>query len=147
MSMKTWINGAKGGEVRKVIETNFNTLFRHLSSNVLTLTTQERNLLGETYTRPGLRVYDITLDKWFKYSNGAWVECPSDYTYEFTKSDWSDGNIVLRADIHHIKNPVVELYMSNNDEYIPVIGGVSVDTKYNITLSTDMPFSGKVVVK
>lgn len=145
--METWINGAKGRDVRRVIEQNFNTLSRHLSSNILALTTQERTTLNSAYLRAGLKVYDITLDKWFLYSGTAWVECPEEYSYEFTNDNWSNGNLILRYETHRIKCPVVQLYFKDNNAYSPVIGGVYVDDDYNIILSSDMPFSGKVVVK
>ena len=146
-AMKTWRDGAYGDEVKGIIEQNFNILSKHLASNVLTLTTQERQLLGSDYIRAGLRVYDITLDKWFKYTGSAWEECSSEYVCNFTRSAWLRNTIYIGFESHHIKNPIVELYIKDGNGYESVFGGVSIDEDFNITVSTDIPFDGKVVVK
>lgn len=146
-TMEKWINGAEGREVKRVIDKNFQILARHLSSNMLSLTTQERTLLSNDYVREGLRVYDTTLDRWFKYSGNSWVECPAEYIANITLSSWTDNLIYINFNTHHIKNPIVQLYINDGIGYSPVLGGVSIDAEFNITLYTDMPFVGRVVIK
>lgn len=146
-TMEKWVNGAEGKEVKRVIDQNFQTLARHLSSNMLSLTTQERKLLSSDYISEGLRVYDTTLDRWFKYTGKSWIECPAEYIANITLSSWTENLIYIDFNTHHIKNPIVQLYINDGAGYSPVIGGVTVDAEFNISLSTDMPFTGKVVVK
>lgn len=150
--METWVNGASGSEVKNVIEKNFNTLSEHLSSNILALTTDERMSLSGNYISEGLRVFDKTLEVWFKYSKNSWEECPVDknslrYTANIMKYDWKDNIIYIAFSTHKVQNPIVQLYIQEGNGYSPVFGGVIVDDNFNITLTTDLPFAGKVVVK
>lgn len=150
--LKTWRNGEKAGVIQKIIENNFKILGRHLSQNVLCLSTAERETLSSEYLTQGLKVYDTTKKRWFSY-NGVgwdeenWGEGSSEYTMDIQTSDWSAGAIIIPYTKHLKRNPNVQLFMKNEDVYLAVMGGVEIDADYNITLSTDMPFEGRVVIK
>ena len=150
LMIKTWKNGALGGEVKKIIDYNFNVVSKYLSKNVRTLSTQERKLLSSDYLSEDLLVFDTDEKQWYKYSRDSWIKTSVEnkmYTQGISTSDWVNGNITILFDQHSIENPVVQLFMKNNDSFIPVLGGVKIDDKHNITLSTDLPFDGKVVIK
>lgn len=146
LALKKWNNGALGRDVKKIIEGNFDILERHLNSTVLTLSTSERELLSDIYKSEGLRVYDKTLDKWYKYTNGSWVSC-SEFTIEINTSDWIENIISIPFSVHHIKNPVVQVYIRVSNTYSLIMESVTVDANHNIQLFTDLPFAGKVVIK
>ena len=69
------------------------------------------------------------------------------YTRDISADDWTNNGISIPFSVHDIENPTVQLFMENNGLFDIVLGGVEVDSKYNVTLSTDLPFSGKVVIK
>lgn len=98
---KTWRNGAKGGEVKNIIDYNFNVVSKVLKK----------------------------------------------YTQNITVADWTDNNISIPFSKHGVDNPSVQLFISYDGSFKPVLGGVRVDSEYNITLSTDLPFDGRIVVK
>lgn len=148
--IKTWRNGAKGSEVKSVIDYNFNVVSRFLSKDIKALSTQERNLLPSDYLSENTLVFDTDEKQWYSYSNGFWIETSVDngiYTQSISMYDWLNNNIKIPFEQHGIKNPSVQLLIRNDRSFIPVIGGVEIDYEYNITLSTDLPFNGKVVIK
>ena len=148
--IKTWRNGAKGSEVKSVIDYNFNMVSRYLSKDIKALSTQERNLLSPDYLSENTLVFDTDVERWYKYSNGSWVAISVDnsaFIQSISIDDWTDNTINILFNQHGIENPVVQLFMGNEDSYTPVLGGVKIDSEYNIVLSTDLPFDGKVVIK
>ena len=147
MSLKTWRNGDSAEVVQKIIEYNFKLLGRYLSSNMFCLSSSERKTLSSDYLREGLIIYDTTENTWYKYVSGAWKKSPIEYNLTITETDWVNNEITINFPTHLITNPIVQLFIKDDNSYTPVIGGVSVDNSFNITLSTDMPFNGKVVVK
>ena len=98
---KTWRNGAKGAEVRNVIDYNFNVVSKALKK----------------------------------------------YTQDINADDWMDKNISIPFSKHGIENPTVQLFIKNGDSFDSVLGCVKIDSEYNVVLSTDLPFSGRVVLK
>ena len=98
---KTWRNGAKGREVKSIIDYNFN-----VASKVL-----------------------------------------KKYTQDIGTGDWTDNSIFIPFSKHGIENPTVQLFIKYDNSFNPVLGGVKIDSEYNITLSTDLPFDGRIVVK
>ena len=98
---KTWRNGAKGAEVRNVIEYNFNVVSK-------------------------------TLKK---------------YMQDISISDWEDNTIIIPFSKHGVEDPTIQLYIKYDNSFTPVLGGINTDSDYNVTLSTDLPFDGKVVIK
>lgn len=148
--LKTWRNGAQGGEVKSIIEYNFNLLSKYLSKDIKALSTQERNLLSSDYLTENTLVFDTDEAQWYKYSKGNWVKTYVDggvYTQEISTNDWINNSVKILFNQHGIKNPTVQLFMGDESSFIPVLGGVEIDSAYNITLSTDLPFDGKVVIK
>ena len=98
---ETWRNGAKGGEVKSIIDYNFNVVSKALKK----------------------------------------------YTLNIDVRDWTDNNISIPFSKHGIENPTVQLYIKHDGSFMPVLGGIIADSEYNITLSTDLPFDGKVIIK
>ena len=99
--IKTWNNGAKGEEVKKVIDYNFNIL-----SNAL-----------------------------------------NKYTQNIEACDWTGNGIFIPFSKHRIENPTVQLLIEKGGSFTTVLGGVKIDSEYNVTLSTDLPFGGRVVIR
>ena len=148
--IKSWSNGATGGEVKDIIDYNFTIVSRYLSKDIKALSTQERNLLSSEYLNENTLVFDTTENKWYKYSKGAWVKTSVDdsvYTRDISIGDWENNNIQIPFNQHGIENPIVQLLMRNGNSFTDVFGGVVIDADYNINLSADIPFDGKVVVK
>lgn len=148
--LKTWQNGAKGGEVKSIIDYNFNLVSRYLSKDIKALSTQERNLLPSDYLSENTLVFDTDEEQWYKYSKGSWVPTSVDdnvHTQSISINDWTNNCIQITFKQHGIENPIVQLFMESNNSFIPVLGGVEIDAEYNITLSTDLLFDGKVVIK
>ena len=148
--IKTWRNGASGGEVKNVIDYNFNVVSKYLSKDVKALSTMERELLSSDYLSENTLVFDTDEKRWYKYSGGSWVETfvnNVSYTQNISVNDWAGNSINILFDQHGVENPVVQLLMESGGSFIPVIGGVEVDSAHNITLLTDLPFDGKVVIK
>lgn len=151
--IKSWKNGASGGDVKKIIDYNFNVVSKYMSKDVRALSTQERKSLSSDYLSEKTLVFDTDEKQWYEYSGGFWKkinigESGVAYIKHISVSDWINNCINILFDQHGVENPVVQLFMMNNDSLIPVIGGVKkIDSKHNITLSTDLPFDGKVVIK
>ena len=101
MMIKTWRNGAKGKDVRDVINYNFNIISKALNK----------------------------------------------YTQNINADSWVDNIIYIPFSKHEVENPIVQLFIENEGSFESVLGGVKIDSDYNVTLSTDLPFSGKVVIK
>ena len=148
--LKTWRNGAQGSEVKNVIDYNFNLVSRYLSKDIKALSTRERNLLSPDYLGENTLVFDTDEERWYKYSNGTWVAMAIDnssVTFDISTENWVDNSISISFEQHGFENPVIQLFMEDGDSFIHVLGGVEIDSEYNITLSTDLPFNGKVVIK
>lgn len=152
--MKTWNNGAKGGEVKGVIEHNFNVVSKYLSKDVRALSTRDRNMLSSEYLSEGTLVFDTDEEQWYKYSGSSWIKMAfgeggsvAAYKRNIYVSSWINNSITILFEEHCIEKPVVQLYMKDGDSFIPVLGGIKIDTGYNVILSTDLPFDGKVVIK
>lgn len=99
--IKTWKNGAKGEEVKNIIDYNFNTLSKSIKK----------------------------------------------YTQNIGANDWIDNVISIPFSKHGIENPTVQLLIENSGSFSSVIGGVKMDSEYNVILSTDLPFDGRVVIR
>ena len=86
--IKTWKNGATGGEVKNIIDYNFNIIAKALKK----------------------------------------------YTQDIDIADWTDNNIFIPFSKHNIENPTVHLFIEDDGCFLPVLGGVKIDSEYNITL-------------
>lgn len=150
LMIKTWRNGASGGEVKRAIDYNFNLVSKYLSKDIKALSTQERNLLPSDYLSENTLVFDTDEEQWYKYSKGSWKPTSVDdnvHTQSISINDWTNNSIQIPFNQHGIENPIVQLFVKNGNSYISVLGGVEIDSAYNVTLSTDLPFDGKVVLK
>ena len=148
--IKTWQNGAKGGEVKSVIDYNFKLVSRYLSKDIKALSTEERNLLPSDYLSEGTLVFDTDEKQWYSYSKDSWEKTSVDdnvHTQSISINDWTNNCIQIPFNQHGIENPIVQLFMESGNSFIPVLGGVEIDAKHNVTLSTDLLFDGKVVIK
>ena len=148
--IETWRNGENGGEVKRIIDSNFKIVSRYLTKDIKALSTQERHLLPSDYLSENTLVFDTEEVQWYKYSKGAWVKTSVDdgvYAKTISVSDWTDNVINIPFEQHNIMNPVVQLFMIDDSSLAPVLGGVEIDLDYNVVLSTDLPFDGRVVIK
>lgn len=155
--MQSWENGATGASVKKIIDDNFKTLDSYLSNTVLVLSKEERDLLSPSSLKKNLIVFDTTSQKWLKYNGEKWEDYTFPvlgYSHSFQRSSWSYGNfmedtysITIPFSEHCTPNPVVNLMYKHGSSWDNVYGGYVVDDSYNITLLTDLPYAGKVVIK
>lgn len=148
--MREWNHGDVGRKVRTIIVDNFKILFRHLSRHVLSLATNDRETLSDDYKSEGVIVYDTTMHQWFEWTSRGWeVWYPKGRvtTITITYDSWSDGQISIPYISHLIKNPIVSMYIDDSQSYELVLGGVNVDSNGNITISSDLPFNGRVVIR
>ena len=81
------------------------------------------------------------------YNFNATSKALKKYAQDIDVDDWTDNSIFVPFIKHGIENPTVQLFIESDDSYVAVLGGVKIDSDYNITLSTDLPFNGRVVVK
>lgn len=148
MSFNTWSNGDSGYKVKNIIDNNFKLISKYFKRLMMSLPTDEIENLSSFYYDKGSRIFDTTLNKWFEYDGVKWVECgASGYIYDFLTENWVNNSIMLPYSEHKISTPIVQVFMLNAGEYIPVLGGISIDKDYNIVLSTDMVFEGRVVIR
>ena len=149
MMLKKWKNGAKGKEVKDAIDYNFNVVSKYLTKDVRALSTIERNMLSSEYLSVGTMVFDTDEESWYKYSGNSWIEVNSNTTYKqrISVDDWVNNTITILFEEHCIKKPIVQLYIKDEETYVPTLGGIKIDSEYNVILSTDLPFDGKVVIK
>lgn len=149
--MQTWQNGERAEVVRDIINKNFNALERYLPNSILSLSTERRLLLSSEYLRQGLIVFDTDIQGWLKYNGETWEDYVFPYTgysQTISASDWGLTNtIIIPFSDHLTPNPNVNMYILYNGKYEPVEGGYSVDDNFTITLSSDLAFDGKVVIK
>ena len=151
--IKTWKNRAKAEEVKNIIDYNFNVVSKYLSKDVKALSTQERKSLSSGYLSENTIVFDIDEEQWYKYSKGSWEPTSigaSDYkayTQDISIDNWADNSIEIPFNQHGVRNPTVQMFMGVGNSFTPVLGGVEIDSEYNVSLSTDLPFDGKVVIK
>ena len=149
--METITNREKSKSIREKINHNFDVVLQNISNNVLALPTNKRELLAESYLSTGLFVYDTTAEKWFEYTVSGWSEWyPKGRLVSMSLSNdsWTNGMISIPYSFHKIEDPIVQLYiLTSENTYDTVLGGVSIDSSYNIILSSDIPFKGKVVIK
>lgn len=145
--MRMWRNGEKAEIIQAIIEYNFKLLGKHLPHNMLSLPTTERELLSSDYLSKGLRIFDTDLNQWFEYNGSKWVEWEQEYVRDISMSDWDNGKITISYSTHLMRNPIVQLFILNNNSYSSVVGGVDIDDNWNVTLTTDLAFNGKVVIK
>lgn len=161
MNLKMWNNGDTGEIAQAIIESNFKILGRYLSKNVLALSSQERKALSSDYLSEKLIVFDTDEKKWFEYINGKWEVSQinnssninvndsenKSYVLDFSSADWNNNVIYIPYSNHLISNPTASLYFFIDGAYELVLGGVQVDSDYNITISSDGAYDGKVVIK
>ena len=114
---------------------------------MLSLPTTERELLSSDYLSKGVRIFDTDLNQWFEYNGSKWVEWAQEYVRDILISDWDNGKITISYSTHLMRNPIVQLFILNNNSYSSVVGGVDIDDNWNVTLTTDLAFNGKVVIK
>lgn len=151
MGLRTWRNGESGDVIQKIIEHNFKITGKYLSYQMMCMTTQARKLLTSDYLSEGLIVYDTTLRRWFQFNNLKWEPyefSPDGCVIEFSTSDWNENSINIPFAEHKKENPVAHLLIKvDSEKYMPVIGGITIDSNSNIILSSDLAFDGKIIIK
>lgn len=68
------------------------------------------------------------------------------YIYSFSKADWNDGIIFISYSEYLKQNPCIELYVKTSGGYSPVVGGYEINNN-GISLQTDLPYDGRVVIR
>lgn len=148
MLFNTWRNGDLGSVVKNIIDNNFKIISKYFKRLVMSLPTDEIKNLSTVYYDKGSRIFDSTLKRWVEFNGEKWIECrENEYIYDFTGDNWINNTITLPYSEHMVSTPNVQLFMLNAGKYIPVLGSISIDTDYNIVLSTDMIFEGRVVIR
>lgn len=152
MSLKIWNDGEKAENVQAIIENNFKILGKHLSQNTLSLTADEIKLLDADHLSDGLVVFNKTRECFQQYNGGIWTNLSLDkssqgYVKTIDSGGWANGEISIPYEEHMVINPNVSVYIRYSGEYLTVCEDYSVDDNNNIVLKTDLPFSGKAVIK
>lgn len=151
MGLRTWRNGEDGDVVQKIIEHNFKVTGRYISYQMMCMPTQARKLLTSDYLSEGLIVYDTTLNQWYQFKNLKWEPykfSSPNCVIEFSAEDWYENTIEILFADHKKENPIAHLLLKvDSEKYVPVIGGISIDSSSNITLSSDLAFDGKIIIK
>lgn len=70
-----------------------------------------------------------------------------EYIQNISANDWVNNSISIPFTKHCIKTPTVQLLVKDEDSFDIVLGGVNIDSEYNVILSTDLLFDGRVVIK
>ena len=128
--MDKWENGAKGSEVKNIIDNNFTKLDER--------TRVMNNHIGD------MDKHMAEIDKHMSKLD------PLDRS--FAASDWSfDENsklyiISILYEDYDKANPCVEVYIKNEDSYSLVYGAYKI-VKYGIELHSDIPYEGRVVIR
>ena len=81
------------------------------------------------------------------YNFNAISKAIKKYTQHIYTDDWVDNSISIPFIDHGVENPTVQLLIECDGDFAPVFGGVKVDSGHNVTLSADLPFNGKVVIR
>ena len=101
------------------------------------------------------------LKKWRNGDNGAHVQEVINYNFEllarhidhriftkiFTVLDWEDGKITISYREHKIDNPNPHVSMEFQQDYVDVYGSVYIDKSGNVSILSDIPFDGRIVIK
>lgn len=134
--------------VREKINSNFEKLAKTSSSQILSLTTKERESIDGAYFRDGLIVYDITQNKWYKRNKNTWDEhfLKKEFIKTFTSQEWNNGEFHLPYSEHKCSVQNVSVYMFLDNKYISVTIDVHIKGNHDITLISDLAFTGKVII-
>lgn len=150
LGLRTWRNGEEGDVVQKIIEHNFKVTGKYLSYQMMCMPTQTRKLLTSDYLSEGLIVFDTDLNQWYQFKNRDWEPyeiLARAFTVEFSANEWSNNIIEIPFSMHKKEDPVAHLFMKTNSGYTSVISETTVDSNFNIVLSSDLAFEGKVIIK
>lgn len=117
--MDSWTNGAKGSEVKRVIDNNFDILDKR------TIKIKE-----DISKLDSLNIKSIN----FVESNWGFNQNLNTYTISISYMGYEKSN------------PNVDIYMKNEDGYSFVYGGYKI-SEDGIDLQSDIPYEGKVVIR
>ncbi len=68
------------------------------------------------------------------------------YVREFSEDDWEFGEITIPFSAYKKQNPCVETFMKDGSHYMPVFAGYEIVDSC-VTLQSDIPYEGKVVIR
>lgn len=122
--MESWVNGEKGSEVKRIIDSNFDILDKRtkkMNDDILKL--EDSNASNS----PSLKIEFIV-------SNWVFVENLKTYIISIPYENYKN------------ENPCVEVYIKNEDGYSSVYGGYIIKESA-IDLQSDMPYEGRVVIR
>ena len=117
--METWINGASGSDVKRIIDNNFDALdkrTRKMNEDILSL-----NPLNK-------KTREFTTSDWAFAANLKTYTISIPYAY------------------YNSENPCVEVYIKNGNNYSLVYDGYTI-SESGIVLQSDISYEGKVVIR
>ena len=121
--MDTWVNGAYGSEVKRVIDNNFDILDKRTEK------------MNERMTEIDDYMSNIsTLHRNFVASNWSFNESLKAYIISIPYADYKKTN------------PFVEVYIKDDDGYSIVYGGCKI-VENGVDLCSDIPYEGRVVIR
>lgn len=122
--MDSWVNGAKGSEVKRVIDNNFDIL----DKRIIKINDDVSKLINSDVSKS------------------------TPLSIEFVASDWGFAEnlktyvISIPYEDYERENPCVEVYIKRDSGYSPVWSGYTIG-EHGIDLQSDMPYEGKVVIR
>ena len=151
MNLETWQSGELAGKVKDIIDRNFKKVSAYSNSNIRAMYSQELSAVDPDYLRNKIVVFDIDESMFFQYdgTTGTWHPLSYKHFYKatFMSDSWNSGNISIPYETHNVTSPSVQVYIKNGAVYEAVIGGVRVDSEFNVWLLSDIPFEGMVVIQ
>lgn len=82
----------------------------------------------------------------FKNINEQLNQVSNVCVFDFKKSDWNSGKIIIAYSSYLRQNPCIDLYIKNNNGYSFVYGGYEI-TEDGIELQSDLAYEGRVVIR
>ena len=74
------------------------------------------------------------------------LQINTSYVKEFDVADWSSGQIFIPISEYNKTNPIIELYIKNDNSYSMVLGGYRI-TNSGVELLSDINYEGRVVIR
>lgn len=128
--MDTWVNGAKGSDVKKVIDNNFDVLDKRATK--INERMAEINNHMDEIDRHMLNL--DPLDRSFTASDWFFDENSKVYIISISSADYNKTN------------PCVEVYIKNEDSYSLVYGAYKI-VQNGVDLHSDIPYEGRVIIR
>ena len=122
--MESWINGAKGSEVKRAIDNNFDIL----DKRTIKINDDISKIMNSDISKSSPLGIELPESNW------GFDEGLKTYIISIPYADYKK------------ENPCIEVYIKNEDGYLPVYGGYRI-VEHGIDLQSDIPYEGKVVIR